>query len=141
MDKSKVKLTTASGEYEVDPERIATNEVTLPGEGMYRKAKLWVIGNEFGPMGAVWATNEQDALDELVDQDLGAGILVDEDSLASMSEEEQEELAHLGNASEPADLSYAWLHEVKFEPARDWYLLCKLAEARGAGADRLSDVL
>jgi len=140
MADNKVTLhTRMGGTHEVEPERIAVNDVRLPGETGH--ARLWVVGNEYGPMGAVWATDMQEALDELVDRDLAGGILVDEDSLAGMSEEEVEALALLGNAGEYADLTNTWLYAVEWDPARDWYTLCKLAEARGAGANFLSDVL
>jgi len=55
-------------------------------------------------------------------------------------EEEQEEIARLGNAGEPADLTYAWIKPVVFNTKTDWKLLCMLAEARGKGCDTLDDV-
>ena len=126
------------GEAEIEANRILCNEVTLPGErGSY---KLWVVNNEYGYIGAVWASNEQDALDLLVDSDLALGILVDEDYLKTLSEEEREELAYLGNAGEACDLSNTNLTPVVFEPSRDWKLLCMFAEARGAGCDTLDDL-
>lgn len=141
MPSKKVTLHTAMGEFALEPERIATNDVALPGEGTYRLPKLWVLGNEYGALGAVWAVSMDEAFDELVDCDLGAGLLVDDEYVASLSDEERDALGTLGNASEYADVTHAWAAEVQWQPARDWYLLCKLAEARGAGSDLLSDVL
>ena len=110
---------------ELAPERILANDVHFAGEFNPYSVKLWVIGNEFGALGAVWASNEQDALDELVDADLGNGLLIEETDA-------NEETARLGNAGEPACLDYAWMAPVSFEPARDIALMLCLAEARGA---------
>jgi hypothetical protein len=139
----KIEIPVGGGNYlELDADRILCNEVVLPGERHPRKRRLWVVANEYGVMGAVWADNEQEALDELVDADLGKGILVDADYLAGLTEEERDELAYLGNAGEAADLSNVGLEAVKFDPKRekDLHLLLKFAEARGAGADTLDDL-
>ncbi len=85
-------------------------------------------------MGAVWADCEQDAFDELVDADLGGGLLVAD---ADADEDEDEECVRLGNAGEPANLDYAWIQLVHFDTARDCELLCRFAEARGANQDTL----
>lgn len=120
----------------VDADRVLCNNVTLPGEGLER-CRLWVILNAHGPMGAVWANSLEDALDELVDQDLARGILIDEKTLENMSDNDQEHLAQLGNAGEYCDLTDVIAEKVTFNPGRDWKLLCKFAEARGAGHDNL----
>jgi hypothetical protein len=117
----------------LNPERILCNDVRLPGESHPYNLQLWIIGNEYGALGAVWADCEQDALDTLVDSGLGDGLLIEE-------QDADEDTARLGNAGEPADLTNAWLRVVAFDPARDWRLLCKFAEARGAAADTLDDV-
>ena len=139
---SKITLPLKKGrEIEVDADRILCNDIVLPCDAAYKqKTKLWVIWNEFGPMGAVWANHDQDALDLLVDSDLAQGILVDEATLKDMDDESREELARLGNAGEYCDLTYAGLDSVAFKPERDWKLMCKFAEARGMQADKLSDL-
>lgn len=110
-----------------------------PGSGhSMRDSTLYVIGNEFGAMGAVWATCEQDAFDELIDRDLGAGILVDEPE--TPGEEDEDGYARLGNASELCDLTYAWIQPVKFDPARDIALIVAIARADGANVTLLSEV-
>ena len=119
-------------EIELEAERVLCNDVRLPGEHHPYNLRLWVIGNEFGALGAVWATCEQDALDELVDAGLGDGLLVE-----PHDDDDRQELSYLGNAGEPADLDNAWMQTVAFDPARDWQLLCRFAEARGAGAKSL----
>lgn len=137
----KVALPIKNKEIEVDPERILCNDIVLPCDTAYKqKTKLWVIWNEFGPMGAVWADSEQDALDLLVDSDLAQGILVDEATLASMDDDAKANLTHLGNGGEPCDLTYVGLESVTFKPERDWKLMCKFAEARGTQVERLSDL-
>lgn len=115
---------------ELAPERILANDVHFAGEFNPHNVRLWVIGNEFGALGAVWAGNEQDALDELVDSDLGGGLLIDE-------KDATEDSARLGNAGEPADLTYAWMATVNFQPERDLALLLCFAEARGANNSTL----
>ena len=126
-----------TGSCELDADRILCNDIKLPGEHSFHNTRLWVIGNEYGALGAVWASNEQDALDELVDADLGNGLLVDEDHVESLTDEERDELSHLGNAGEWADLTYCWMAEVSFDKQRDFNLLLKFAEARGACVDHL----
>jgi hypothetical protein len=125
------------GSVSVEAKRILCNNVIFKGEYNPHNVRLWVCMNEYGPMGAVWATGIQEALDELVDQDLAHGILVDEKTLKDLTPEEEDELAHLGNAGEACDLSNTAVEPVVFDPARDWLLLCKFAEARGAGHDNL----
>ena len=123
--------------YAVESSRIACNDINLEGG----KPFLWVIGNEYGVMGAVWASHDQDALDELVDQDLGAGILVDDKHVKEMEKDGfLDSLSNLGNAGEWADLQHAWLEKVVFKPDRDCKLMCAFAEARGASLDFLGDL-
>ena len=118
-------------EVEVDAKRVLTNDVTFQWESNPHNVRLWLIGNEYGVMGAVWADCEQDALDELVDADLGAGILIDESDA-------DEECARLGNAGEPACLDNCRLEAVDLDKQTQ-RLLCAFAEARGAEADTLYD--
>lgn len=137
----KIALPIQGKEIEVDADRILCNDIVLPCDADYKqKSKLWVIWNEFGPMGAVWTNNDQDALDQLVDSNLAQGMLVDEDALRNMDENDKEELAHLGNAGEACDLTYVGIDHVTFRPERDWKLMCRFAEARGAQVDRLGDL-
>ena len=90
-------------EIELSPERIACNDITLPWEFNPHNTRLFVIGNEYGAVGAVWANHDQDALDELIDQGLGNCFLISEDDQKTATKEEQEDWAHLGNAGEPCD--------------------------------------
>lgn len=128
-----------SSPFELDGERILCNDVKLPWEGNYHNTRLWVIWHEFGPVCAVWADCEQDALDTMVDEDLGGAFLLDDDAVSEATEEEREEWASLGNAGEYADLTYCGIAPVVFDLARDCRLLCAFAEARGEGRDTLAD--
>jgi hypothetical protein len=117
-------------ETEVEDKDILTNDVTLPWDLNPNNTKLWVIGNEYSALGAVWADCEQDALDELVDQDMHGGLSIDEENVT-------DDTLRAGNHGEPIDSQYLWMGEVDFKPERDCKLLCKLAEARGAQKDNL----
>lgn len=121
---------------ELEPEKILCNEVGMPWES--DSYSLFVIGNEYGAMGAVWAGNEGDALDELVDNDLAGGILVD--TINNCTDEELEEYDHAGNAGEYVDLEHCWIAEVSWNIERDYKILCKFAEARGALVENLDKV-
>lgn len=127
----------------LSPERIMTNNVHLPWEYNPHDVTLWVVGNEFGPMGAVWAGNDQDAIDELIDKGLAEGILIKE-------EDADEDTPRGGNASEPYDQTNLWLDKVQFHGLKmsqggiynktQAAFLCWLAEARGANADTLDAI-
>jgi hypothetical protein len=126
-----IKLTTISGqEIELHSHCILCNDITFPWEFNPHNTRLWIVSNEYGALGAVWAYCEQDALDELVDNDLGNGLLIDE-------ADADEDCCRLGNAGEPANLDYCRIDQVRLDPALDCQLLCKFAEARGAVYDNL----
>ena len=137
---TKVPLHDKDGsQIEVAAERVSANGVTFPWEYNPHRTRLWVLGNEYGPMGAVWADSMEEAFDELVDADLAAGILMDEDDAIAAEEEMGNEVTRLGNAGEPVELSNAWAWEAKFDLGRDCKVLCAFAEARGSNADTLDD--
>jgi alpha-L-arabinofuranosidase len=128
---------TPSGPVELEGENILCNDVCLPGDFNPHHIRLWVIGNEYGPLCAVWADCEQDALDEATDAGLLDSFLVPTEDVEKMTDEELAECAHLGNAGEPANLDSAWLAEVEFQPARDLSLLLAFARADGASSTTL----
>ena len=127
----------AAREVELKEEEVLCNHVILPWEFNPHKVTLYVIGHEFGAVGAVWASHEQEALDELIDSGLGESFLVSEEDQSNATEDEREDWTHLGNAGEPCDLTNAWIQEVRLDPAQDFRLLCAFAEARGACQDNL----
>lgn len=131
MKKFTLFVQMSATEIELAADRILCNDIRLPGEHHPYDLRLWCIGNEYGALGAVWATCDQDALDELVDSGLGDALLIDETDYANMSPEEQDECAGLGNAGEPCDLTNVWLSTVYLDKARDFDLIVALAEARG----------
>lgn len=103
---------------ELDAEKILCNEEPiLPGDYHPHDMRLWVIGHEFGGICAVWATNEQDALDNAVD------LNVLDCLMAETQDYEDESLTPLGNASELFNLELCWVFPVEFQIERDWELL------------------
>lgn len=119
-------------EIDLDLDRIRVNNLgpILPGESNPHNVRLFVVSNEFGVLGAVWAEDESSALDELVDADLAGGILIDESDA-------EEDSPRLGNAGEPANLDYVWLQPVRLDWNLDGRLLAAFAEVRASGADSL----
>lgn len=105
--------------------------LAFPGQS---GGSLWVIGNEFGALGAVVAAHEQEAFDTLCDRGLAAGLACEEPE----NEEEAEDITRLGNAGEPHDLTNAWIQRVDLDPARDIQLIVALARADGANVTFLS---
>jgi hypothetical protein len=127
-----------AGEWELDEDRILCNDIRLPSDRTnYRNVRLWVVGNEFGPLCAVWASCEQDALDAMVDEGMGNSFLVDINDVCAATDEQREEWAQLGNAGEYADLTHCWLSPVELRGDRDLELVVAFAEARGAGQTTL----
>lgn len=107
--------------YELGEQDILLNDVTMPGDYNPHKVRLWVIGHEYGPICALWAPNEQEALDEMLDQGYEHFLVADEDFDEDL--DRQGFYAHLGNAGKPCDLSYAWIKPIVLEPARDFRVL------------------
>lgn len=125
---------------ELAPERILCNNVIFAGEFNSHNVRLWVIGNEYGAMGAVWADCLGDAIDELIDADLAGGILIDEETQKTMTADEAKECGRGGNAGELYETDHLWAAEVNFDVKKrdgDLTTLLKFAEARGACASNL----
>lgn len=137
MKKFRLFTTPGSMSVAIDADRILTNDVVFDHESNPGKTRLWLCANSHGAMGAVWANSMEDALNELVDQDLAGGILVDPEDVAKMDNEEREHLAELGNNGLPCNLDDTYVEAVTMIPDRDIKLMLKLAEARGAGHNNL----
>ena len=120
-------LSQSDSRLTLDASRVLANDVFFDGEYNPHGVKLWVISNELGPVAAVWASCEQDALDVAVDADLMGAFSVDE-------ADADEGTARLGNASEPFDLTYCGCRHLP-QSEMPLPLLLAFAEARGAGAD------
>ena len=115
------KFYTKSGAcHDIDDKDVLINNAVLPQEFNPHNVR-----HEFGAICAIWASCEQDALDEMLD----AGY---EQFLVEEHEEDQD-YSYLGNAGEPCNLDYAWITPVEFDFVRDYRTLIALAEARGAG--------
>jgi hypothetical protein len=111
------------------------NDVIFPWETNPHKVHPFLVHSEgFGAM-VVWASNLQDALDELVDQGMLDKFLVEEKDLADYGPEE-EGIARLGNAGEPFDIQLLDAIELSAEdfPVR---LAVELADARAQGFKNL----
>ncbi len=121
-------------EVELETDRILCNDVTFPWEYNPHNIGLWIVGNEFGVLGAAWG-NEQDALDEMADADLLTSCANDEEHAEHAQDDEGQtecDCAYLGNASEPYDLTNVWMQRVDLN-ALDKKDCVILADARGRG--------
>jgi hypothetical protein len=92
----------------VDPDR----DWIWAGSYNPNKVRPWLIYNEYGTLAVVFASHESDALDAAVDAGKMESCRVPNEDVDAMSEEEQEELAFLGNAGEPHDLTYVGVVEL-----------------------------
>ena len=114
-------------EYKLIPAQIASvdgspfdNPPTIINDDeRYYYDHLFVIGNEYGALCAVWADNEQDALDIAADANDGTamnGLRLDAETAHEReTEHEGEGIMYLGNAGEAFDSIYAWISEVQIE--------------------------
>jgi hypothetical protein len=134
------------GFAELEGEKILLNNVILPRtidqENAFNphSVGLWVIGHEFGALCAVWASNEQDALDEACDAGMLECFQVSESDVQAYRAEHGEddpEWNGLGNASEPHDLTLAWCAPVEFDAARDIALIVAIVRRSEQTEDTL----
>ena len=122
---------------ELEGEKIVCNDVNLPQEidasnsFNPHNVRAWVIGHEFGSICMIFASHEQDALDDAVD----AGML--DCMMAEEQDHDDESLTPLGNASELFELTHAWIGQVEFDAARDIQLIVALVRASANGSDTL----
>ena len=128
-----VKIRDEKGnEFELSGERVLANDVVFSHERHPYRMRLWIIGNEFGALAAVWASCEQDAMDEACDAGLLDGLSLDAETVADWSIHYRGEgIMRLGNASEAFDATNAWLHEAPLELQHSEVQLA-FAEPRGA---------
>ena len=135
-----MNLLTGNGDdagttFHVPGERITCDDVIFDQEYNPNKVALWVIGNEYGAICAVWAA-EHEALHVACDADLLGGLAVsDDDAAEAEREHDGGGIMRLGNASEPFDSNYAWMRRVWLTPLQERLF----AEARGACADNMDD--
>lgn len=86
--------------YQIDAKSILANNVVLPGETNPHNVRPWLVISLFGPCGVVWADCMDDALDEIVDADLGKGFEVNVEDYT-----EDEPLIRCGNDGRLCDLT------------------------------------
>ena len=127
---------------------IICNDVNLPKEfdevsnfNPYN-IRLWVIGNEYGAVCAIFASHEQDALDNACDANAMESFLVtNEEDLKEYHSHDAgvtgPDYAALGNASELHDLNNCWIAEVDLQANRDIMFIVKLARASEGGHNNL----
>lgn len=121
--------------HELEEQDILLNDVTMPGDYNPHNVRLWVIGYEYGPICALWASNEQDALDEMLDQGYEHFLVADEDFDEDL--DTQGHYTYLGNAGEPCDLSYAWIKPIVLDEKRDFRMLLDMYLASYLGQKTL----
>lgn len=115
--------------FQIKDECILLNNVLFPksidSEAAYNphNVRAWAIGDELGISCMVWASNEQEALDEACD----AGLI--DQMMMTDQDYDNEELVSLGNASELFDLTYAWIQPVECKPERDIQLIVRIVRA------------
>jgi hypothetical protein len=111
--------------HELNSDCILCNEEPiLPGDSHCYNMRLWVIGNEFGACCAVWASHEQDALDNAVDANmLDSELLENQDEGYDNEGEVIDGYISAGNAGELFHSDYLFIHQVEFDIIRDWELL------------------
>lgn len=124
---------------ELESDKINCNDAMFPASidvaSRYNpnNVKMYVIGHEHGAICSVFASNDQDALDNACD----AGLI---DCLMSEEQNHDDEtLTPLGNASELFDLTYAWIGQVDFNAARDIQLIVSIVRAHTGGDDYIQD--
>ena len=123
-------------DVELEDEKILCNNVVFPHEFNPHNVRLFVIGNEFGAIAALWGC-EHEILDDACDAGLMDSFAVSSEDYAKYDEAEREDCTLLGNASEPFDLTNAWMQAVRLDPAKDFALYLRFAEARGQASTSL----
>jgi hypothetical protein len=105
---TKHTIQTHQGEFSFDSSQTVNSESYIPtGEFNPHNTRPFLVHNEFGVLGVVYASSLQDALDEMVDSDkLDSCLVSDEDYAEADKEGYADDYASLGNASEPFDLTY-----------------------------------
>lgn len=140
----KIALSKSNNHLTLAADRILANDVLFDGEFNPHKVGLYVVRNEYGTVCAVWAGNEQDALDEAVDNDLMASFAAEgeirfDDEEQSYFDENDAHVTLLGNAGEPFVLDDCGIQRIPQSDMPEGLLLA-FAEARGDGAKTLDDV-
>lgn len=101
--------------YQLESYQIHVNDLALPGLYNPHKVKMFIVGNEYGPLCALWAS-ESELFDTLIDLGCGEAFVVSEEDLEDYRlEDGSYDVSYCGNDSSPCDLSNAWYEEVDFD--------------------------
>lgn len=131
---------------ELSPDLIAMDGAIFPGSFNPHKVRLWVLGDIFGAICAVWADCEQDAWDNACDAGFLDSYQIEEtdpdlkrnDETGEETLDNSLELMLLGNASEPFAFDQAWTATAPWHKQSLAVQIC-MAHAIGATADTLVD--
>lgn len=137
---TKANSLTPANQFQVADANILCNNVILPKEidaecGFNpHNVRLWVIGHNFGVVCAVWASSEQEALDEACDNNMMEHCMLSEDEASEYYKECDENFSGsrcipLGNAGEWHNLDDCYMAEVDFQLPRDIALVLKFVRA------------
>jgi hypothetical protein len=112
-DEESSEIRTAHGTMHYRSSDVVNPDDYIPtGEFNPHKVRPWLIHNEFGTVAIVYADYEQCALDEAVDAGKLDSDQVSDEDLATMSEEEKEDLLTAGNAGEYLHQDYLGILEL-----------------------------
>lgn len=142
---------TPANVFNVSPEAIICNDVMLPetldSASRYNphNVRMFLIGHCHGPVCAIFASHEQDALNAAVDAGMMGCFIVSEEVTKAYYEACNENGEHseginytaLGNADELHNLDDCWIAEVELKADRDINLIIALARASEGGHDTL----
>lgn len=111
-------VNTAHGELEFNKADVVNPDDYIPNGGFNpHHVRPFLIHNEYGVLCVVYASHEQDALDEAVDANrLDSCLVSDADYKEAEDEGHADEFARLGNDGEPFDLTYIGLIELPNAP-------------------------
>jgi hypothetical protein len=125
---------------EIDPSRILTNNVIMPHEYNPHVVKPWLIESLYGPCGVVWASSEDDAIDILVDAELGKSLEIDH-SEAFDAAQQGNEIAYCGNNGTPCDLTNCSISAIDLTLPQNRELAQLMQEAGELCLDNLSQLI
>lgn len=140
---TKANRLMSANQFNIEGKSIICNDVNLPEniEHSYNphNVRMWLIGHYHGPVCAIFASNEQDALDAACDANMMESFMLSEDDAEEYYElpEDEQTATHLGNAGELHNLDDCWIAEVDFEASRDIKLIIALVRAPANGDDTL----
>ena len=135
----KIKISGDPNPVDIHVDNIMTYNVVIPEHGSnYHKVNAVVIGNEYGALFMIWASNEQDAFDEAVDQGMMESFLVVNPTKEDM---DNDEYAALGNAGELHDISHCWVREILPFRQQSWEWQVAMIRAESQGVGKLNELV